>query len=251
MKPISELFSLDGRTAIVTGASRGIGAALAAGAAAAGAIVTAIARSPRPGGELPRSVEYEPCDITDTQQFAKVCDTVMHEHRRLDILVNCAGISLPFDRPDELFQNFHQTLEVNLAATFRCMSTARERMTLTGAGSIINVCSLASILGFPNNPGYVASKGGLLALTRAAAVDWAADGIRVNNLIPGYIRTAMTEGSFNDAERHRRRLERTLLGRWGEPADLIGAMIFLASDASAYMTGQDVIVDGGWAAKGL
>jgi gluconate 5-dehydrogenase len=124
-------------------------------------------------------------------------------------------------------------------------------MERSGGGSIINVTSIGAVQGFPGNPGYVASKGGLRLLTKALALDLADKNIRVNNLAPGYIHTAMTDKSFNDPQRHQERLARMMLKRWGKPDDLIGAAIFLASEASAYVTGQDIFVDGGWTAKGL
>jgi gluconate 5-dehydrogenase len=124
-------------------------------------------------------------------------------------------------------------------------------MIARGAGSIINVTSIGSLVGFPDNPGYVAAKGGLRMLTRALAIDLGRSGIRVNNLAPGYVRTGMTARSYDDPQLNAQRTEHTILGRWGVPEDMVGPAVFLASDASAYMTGQDLIVDGGWTAKGL
>jgi gluconate 5-dehydrogenase len=118
-------------------------------------------------------------------------------------------------------------------------------------GAIINVASIGGLTGFPDNPGYVASKGGLRLLTKALAVDHGPRGIRVNTLVPGYIHTEMTAASYADPERHAQRAHHTCLGRWGEVEDLVGAAVFLASDASRYMTGQDLVIDGGWTAKGL
>ena len=124
-------------------------------------------------------------------------------------------------------------------------------MRLSGGGSIINITSIGSTLGFPGNPSYGASKGGLRVLTKALANDLGDENIRVNNLAPGYIRTDMTEISFKDERKNKARLQRMLLGRWGEITDLCGAAIFLASDASSHVTGTDLFVDGGWTAKGL
>ena len=117
--------------------------------------------------------------------------------------------------------------------------------------SIINVTSIGSMLGFPENPGYIAAKGGLRMMTKALAVDYGTSGIRVNALAPGYIHTDMTAKSFANPEENERRRKHTCLGRWGTTEDLVGAAIFLASTASAYITGQDLIVDGGWTAKGM
>ena len=123
-------------------------------------------------------------------------------------------------------------------------------MKKTG-GSIINITSLASMMGMPGNPGYVASKGGLGMLTKGLAIDLARDNIRVNNIIPGYILTDMTSKSYSDQKLKKLRDQRMIKNRWGQPKDLAGAVILLASDASDYITGTDIIVDGGWSAKGL
>jgi len=124
-------------------------------------------------------------------------------------------------------------------------------MKSAGGGSIINITSLNAELAFPGNPAYMASKGALRQLTRSAAYDLAPYGIRANNIAPGYIKTAMTEKSYNNQQLYEARQSRTILGRWGTPGDLAGAAIFLASNASSYITGQDLYVDGGWNIKGL
>jgi NAD(P)-dependent dehydrogenase (short-subunit alcohol dehydrogenase family) len=118
-------------------------------------------------------------------------------------------------------------------------------------GSIVTVTSIGSLLGFPNNPGYVASKGGLRMMSKALALDLGKFNVRVNNLVPGYVHTDMTTASYSDPLKSKERAERTMLGRWGQVGDLIGAAIYLASDASSYVTGTDLVVDGGWTAKGL
>lgn len=244
---IEQLFSLHGRTAIVTGASRGIGWALADGLARAGARVFALARSEQPVRPLPESVEYHSCNVLDSVGFERCRDIVVERWGHLDILVNAAGITMP----DSGLEGFDQTLATNLRSPYVCIRSAVVAMRQTGGGSIINVTSLGAFRGFPNNPAYVASKGGLSQLTRAFAYDLGSAGIRVNNLVPGYIATTMTAASHDELESHENRRNHTMLGRWGTPSDLVGAVIFLASDASAYVTGQDIIVDGGWLAKGL
>jgi len=243
---LQRLFSLEGRSAIVTGGSRGIGAAIAAGLAAAGARVTAVARTAQRPAELPSEVEYRSCDVTRAGDF----EQLVVKSRRLDILVNAAGVSLPPSEGTEA-ERFERTLQANLTATYRACAAAAALMQKSGGGSIINVTSINSTLGFPGNPGYVAAKGGLRMLTRALAIDYGKHNIRVNALAPGYIRTAMTAGSYADPSQREARTARMIISRYGEPQDLVGAAIFLASPASSYVTGIDLFVDGGWTAKGL
>lgn len=216
----------------------------------AGASVIGLGRSVAPAQSASGS-SYIACDIRDSDAFNQACSRVFKLEGRLDILVNAAGVTLPKDSDLDPFRVFDETLAVNLTAAFRCCEIASAYMKRNGGGAIINVTSIGAVLGFPGNPGYVAAKGGLAALTRALALDLAPYNIRVNNLAPGYVRTAMTEESYGDPARHAARLERMVLKRWGTPEDLAGAAIFLASDASAYVTGTDVFVDGGWTAKGL
>lgn len=247
---LASLFSLHGKTAIVSGASRGIGFAIAEGLHKAGATVIGIGRSAAPAQSYAPGMAYRQCDVTDTDGFSRVCADVAGRHGSVDIYVHAAGISLTSRTEAEAIENFDKTLDVNLRAAYRCALAVTRTMRDSG-GSIINVTSIGSKLGFPGNPGYVASKGGLRMLTKALALDLGSRNIRVNNLAPGYVHTAMTDKSFNDPALHQERLQHTMLKRWGKPGDVVGAAIFLASEASAYVTGQDIFVDGGWMAKGL
>lgn len=248
---LTRLFSLRGKVALVTGASRGIGAALADGLAEAGASVVGVARSPAPRVPFRGPVRYVAADVA--AGLDAVIAEIVAEHGRLDVLVNAAGISVSA-APDQALAAFDTTLDVNLRAAYAACLAAAPHMAARGeegGGSIVNVTSINSLVGFPGNPGYVAAKGGLRLLTKALAVDLGPRGIRVNALAPGYIHTDMTAASFADPERRAARARHTCLGRWGEVEDLVGAAIFLASDASRYMTGQDLVIDGGWTAKGL
>lgn len=244
---LEQLFSLDGRVALVSGASRGIGAGLAQALARAGAETVGFARS---AATEAAGFEYRQCDVRSAEAFSKLCEELFQRCGRLNILVNAAGVSIPSQGAQQAHE-FEETLASNLTAAYSCCRVAAPYMKRSGGGTIINVTSIGSELGFPGNPGYVAAKGGLRLMTKALAIDLAADKIRVNNLAPGYIRTAMTDASFRDPARNRERADRTMLGRWGTADDLAGAAVFLASDASAYVTGIDLFVDGGWTAKGL
>ena len=245
---LESLFSLQGKTAIVTGCSRGIGAAIAKGFVAAGATVVGVSRSAHPEDEALGS-NYLQCDIRDSGAFEALCEATVIRTGHLDILVNAAGIAQPVSVLDDKYAVFSNTIEVNLVAAYRCADVAAGFMR--EGGSIINVTSIGSLQGFPGNPGYVASKGGLRLLTKALAMDLAEKGIRVNSLVPGYTKTNMTKTSHDDPVMYQERLSRMMLKRWGQVEDFAGVAVFLASNASSYMTGTDVIVDGGWTAKGL
>jgi gluconate 5-dehydrogenase len=240
-------FSLVGKVVLVTGASRGIGHALAQGVAAAGATCVGMARSARPSIAFQQAVDYRTADVSS--DLSGLIADLIGQFGRVDGLINAAGVSLSSASGSTPLERFDRTLEINLRGAY-VMSLAVAAHMDRGA-SIINVTSIGAHQGFPDNPGYVASKGGLRLLTKALAVDLGPKGIRVNALAPGYIHTDMTRSSFQDPARHAARAARTCLGRWGEVSDLIGPAIFLLSDASAYMTGQDLIIDGGWTAKGL
>jgi gluconate 5-dehydrogenase len=251
MSFLEDLFSLSGRAALVTGGSRGIGAAIAEGLARAGASVVAVGRSDPAEIDPAEGVAYRSCDIANAAAFEALVAETEARLGRLDILVNAAAITRPAPSGLQSPEDFAATLAIDLTAAYAACVAAAAAMTRSGGGSIVNITSIGSVLGFPDNPGYVAAKGGLRMLTRALAMDLADRGIRVNNLAPGYIRTQMTEASYADPARREARARHTMLGRWGEPRDLLGAAIFLASDASSYVTGQDLFVDGGWTAKGL
>ena len=245
--PDLSAFSLAGKIAVVTGASRGNGAAIASGLLDAGATVFGLSRT----GTAPPHVAALTCDLADDAAIRSVFDNLTKTGERLDILVNAAGISLPAPHTTSELQRFRDTLAVDLSGVYATILAAYPLLKQAGGGSIINVTSINSVRGFPGNPGYVAAKAGLAGLTRALAADYARDGIRVNALAPGYVATEMTAKSFADPAMHEDRRRHTMLGRWGNPDDLAGAAVFLASSASAYVTGQELFVDGGWTAKGL
>jgi NAD(P)-dependent dehydrogenase (short-subunit alcohol dehydrogenase family) len=258
MSYLESLFSLEGKIAVVTGASRGLGEAIAEALLGAGATVLLISanqdRLTAATEALRRrglDAHQWRCDLADREQIAALISHVQEKFGRLDILVNNAGISQGHDLvgyPDEIWD---RTISINLEAAFFLARGFAAMMKAQGSGSIINITSLNAELGFPNNPAYVAAKGALKQLGKSLAVDLGPFGVRVNNVGPGYFHTDMNALSWNDPQRHQQRAQRTLLGRWGEPQDLAGVIILLASNASAYITGQDFYVDGGWLAKGL
>ena len=244
MSFIEELFNLNGKLAIVTGASRGIGLAIAQGLSAAGCEVFGLSRN-RP--KIKKEINHFQLDISKTKKIEEFLKSEI-KNRQINILVNAAGISLS-QGSENSYEKFSEILKVNLEYTYRFCEMIVHRMPVNS--SVINVTSIGAHLGFPDNPGYQASKSGLSGVTRALAYDYSKLKIRVNNLVPGYIKTDMTIGSYNDYKTRVQRENRMLIQRWGEPKDLIGAVLFLASDASSYVTGIDLIVDGGWMIKGL
>ena len=245
---IEKIFSLKGKVAVVTGASRGIGLSIAQAFSSADASVVGIARSLKPE-QVNQHWDYRQCDVLDFSVFKTLCKDVCNELGNIDILVNSAGITLSASDRKSNKELFNQTLTTNLTATYNCCDIVTDFMS--PGGSIINLTSIGSYLGFPMNPAYAASKGGVRILTKALALDYAPKKIRVNNIVPGYIHTAMTEKSYSDKTLSDERIDRMMIQRWGSAKDLIGAAIFLASDASSYMTGSAMIIDGGWTAKGM
>jgi NAD(P)-dependent dehydrogenase (short-subunit alcohol dehydrogenase family) len=245
---LESIFSLRNKTALITGGSRGIGAGIVSAFLDAGANVACLSRSDPMVQDQPNFSYYQ-CDVSDSERFKSICKLIDSRYNGIDILVNAAGISLPTGSTDTEFERFNKTLSVNLIATYQCCEIVSKFMRKNS--SIINIASIGSVLGFPENPGYIASKGGVMALTKSLAMDLSPKNIRVNNIVPGYIETDMTKKSFKDIELHNERLSRMIIKRWGSVEDIAGAAIFLASNSSSYMTGTDIVIDGGWTAKGI
>ncbi len=235
---------------VVTGASKGLGLATANGLSLLGANVIGVGRSERPK-ELVAQVKYFQADLTSTIELNMLFEFVTREFNQLNSLVNIAGVSLPPSTPEMELGRFQDTISQDLILPFAVISKFLPLFLDDTKSSIINFSSINATLGFPGNPGYVASKAGLSGLTRALAVDLAPRGIRVNSISPGYFPTSMTFRSFNDEAMHSERANRTVLKRWGKPHELVGPVAFLCSEASSYITGHDLPVDGGWLIQGL
>lgn len=255
MTSAGDLFSLAGKTAVVTGTSAGIGARLARTLVLAGAQVAAIARRPTilddevmATGRL-LSISADLADHERTTTVADECLAVLHG--RVDILVNNAAfIAAGVKAQDESYEEIRRTLSINLEAPILLTQTFFPGMKAAGSGSIINISSISASGGngfFPQAV-YASTKGGIEALTREWATQWGRYGIRVNNLAPGFIETEITQDVIHHPKVQDWILRNTLLPRHGQPADFDGALLLLASDAGRYITGQTITVDGGWTA---
>ena len=238
------LFNLDNSISIVTGASRGNGLSIANGLSKSGSKIV--------GVDLHKTnFDYNIVgDVSSKTTLKKISNFLQKNSFSNLILVNNAGITLPSSYPYPL-DLWNKTIKTNLTAPFLLIENLIPFFKKIKKGSIINITSLASEKAFPNNPSYVSSKGGLKMLTKFYAKSLGDFGVRANNIGPGYIETDMTKKSFLDKHKNLTIKKHTFLNRWGSSEDLVGVCIFLASDASSYITGQDIYVDGGWLSNGM
>ena len=249
---ILDAFRLDGRVALVTGASAGLGAAVAVALAEAGADVAAHGNSRTPDATCAqieragRRALGVRGDLSDREAPAQLVGRTLEEFGRLDILVNNAGTIRRAPAAEYSEEDWGAVIEVNLSSVFRLSQLAGRHMIGRGAGKIVNVASLLSFQGGVTVPAYAASKGGVAQLTKALANEWASKGVNVNAIAHGYMKTDNTAALQRDETRSRQILERIPAGRWGEPGDLAGAAVFLSSPASDYVNGHILVVDGGW-----
>jgi NAD(P)-dependent dehydrogenase (short-subunit alcohol dehydrogenase family) len=250
-----QLFDLRGRVAVVTGASAGLGVGLARGLAAAGARLVLAARRAEALEALAEKLRADgveavavPCDVSREDQVDALVERTLERFGRCDVLVNNAGITEIVPAEEETLETFQRVIAVNLVGVFLCSQRFGRVMLQQGSGSIVNVASVLGVVGAGQIPqaSYVASKGAVVNLTRELAAQWARRGVRVNALAPGWFASEMTAHMFQDDRSMRWLRGRAPMGRGGDEHELVGPLLFLASEAASYVTGQTLVVDGGW-----
>jgi NAD(P)-dependent dehydrogenase (short-subunit alcohol dehydrogenase family) len=251
------LFDLSGKTAVVAGGTSGIGRTLALGLADAGADVVVVGRREDFVQEAASAIEAKgrrtlrmTADVTSRSSLERVRDACLDAFGRLDILVAAAGVTAKVSTLEMKDEDWRRILDTNLTGTLHACQAFGAAMIERGAGRIINVASLSSFLGFHEVAAYTASKSGVAGLTRALAVEWAPHGVTVNAIVPGVFRTALNSHLL-DSGRGQELLMRTPMRRFGQLEELIGAIVFLASDAAGFVTGQLLAIDGGFLASGV
>jgi NAD(P)-dependent dehydrogenase (short-subunit alcohol dehydrogenase family) len=254
----AELFSLEGKTAVVTGGTSGIGRALSLGLAEAGANVVATARRQQQVDQTADAIEAlgrqtlrQPSDVCDRVSLERLAAAILDRFGKIDILVNCAGIikrAPTIDFPEAEWENI---LNTNLTGTLRACQVFGKHMLESGYGRIVNIASLNSFVSLSEVAAYAASKSGVASLTRSLAVEWSKKGVTVNAVAPGVFRTDLNAKLLDSTARGQELLMRTPMGRFGKTEELIGATVFLASDSASFVTGQILAVDGGFLASGV
>lgn len=249
----------EGRTAIVTGSSSGIGRAIARklGDEGANVVVADVQRDPNKKGkptdeminEDGGEAVYIETDVSDEESVQDTVFQAAEKYGQIDVLVNNAGVHIPGSADETDMDDWRKTIEVNLDGQFLCSKHVIDHMLKEDVeGDVVNIASIAGIVGYGQNAAYCASKGGVVELTREMALDYGGEGINVNSVSPGVIRTAMTEEMLEDEEQRQFIESNTVSPRVGEPEDIANAVAFLASSESNFVTGENLVVDGGWTA---
>ncbi len=249
----TDLFNLSGKTALVTGCSRGIGEAMAIGLAEAGAEIIGVSSSLKAGSSVENEIKnlgkkffHYKVDLGNRKELYEFISKVKTEHSKVDILVNNAGVIKRDPAVQYSDEKWDSVLSINLDAAFILAREFGKEMVQRGEGKIIFTCSVLSFQGGINVAGYTASKSAVAGLVKALANEWASKGINVNGIAPGYIATENTEALREDKDRNQAIIERIPAGRWGTPDDFKGPVVFLSSAASQYVNGEILTVDGGW-----
>jgi len=255
---VANLFDLAGKTAVVIGGTTGIGRALSLGLADAGADVIASARRREQVEETAAAIEsrgrrtLRQCsDVCDRKSLDTLLAAAIAEFERVDILVNCAGRTKRTPSLDVAEDEWNAILDTNLTGTLRACQVFGKHMVKQGYGRIINIASLTSFVALMEVAAYSASKSAVTSLTRSLAIEWAKEGVTVNAIAPGVFRTALNAELLDSTPRGKELLMRTPMGRFGKTEELIGAAVYLASDAASFVTGQTIVVDGGFLASGV
>jgi NAD(P)-dependent dehydrogenase (short-subunit alcohol dehydrogenase family) len=248
-------FSLADRVAVVTGASRGLGRSISLGMARAGAHIVGVGRTEEDLsaviGEVKtigREALAIPADITKLSEIDSVVEKALAAFGRIDILVNNAGINIPQNASEVTEEAWDQVMNINLKATFFCSQRVGMVMIDQRHGKIINISSQMALVGYYKRSAYCASKGGVAQITKVLAVEWAPFNINVNSVAPTFVETAMTANMFSDRAFREDVMSRIPMGRLAQPEDVVGAVVYLASPASDFVTGHTLLVDGGWVA---
>lgn len=254
---LPSLFSLTDKVALVTGGPRGLGRSIAQGLAEAGATTVVASRdldacrvaADELAASTGRPTAAERIEVTDEEAVRRAFAAVIERFGRLDVLVNSAGVNARFLLEECSREDFERVVEVNLVGSWLCCREAGRVMRPAGRGSVVNLASALGAVGMPMRTPYCSSKAGVIGLTQTVAMEWAGAGLRCNALCPGPFLTEMNRSLLSQPERVEELLSRTALHRWGELVEIRGPAVFLASEASSYMTGACLFVDGGWTAQ--
>jgi NAD(P)-dependent dehydrogenase (short-subunit alcohol dehydrogenase family) len=251
---VLDRFRLDGRTAIVTGSTKGLGKSMAEGLAEAGANLVIVSRNQdeatQTAAEIVQRYGHQAsgyaCDVTVAEQVDRLVDVVMEEFGRIDILINNAGVNIRGSMDTLTLDEFTQVQNINVTGPWLMCKAVGKHMVAQGYGRVINIGSTLSIIALADRTPYASSKGAIWQMTRALALEWAPYGITVNCMMPGPFATEMNQSIKDDPEAFKTFIAKIPLGRWGELEEIQGLALFLASDASSFITGAGITIDGGW-----
>ena len=253
---VLDRFRLDGKTALVTGGARGLGLTMATALAQVGARIVIAGRSLGACEEAAASVTAATgqqavglaVDVTKQADVERLVETIESE-RPIDVLLNCAGVNIRGNSHELTEADWDTVIDTNLKGTFLCCRAVGPRMVKRGWGRVINMGSMLSVIALPGRAPYCSSKAGVLNLTKVLALEWAGTGVTANTICPGPFATEMNRQLLNDPVKYQEFIKQIPMGRWGDLEEMTGVAVFLATDASSYITGSEVFIDGGWTAR--